>query len=538
MALRERLAVAAQVLQGASHATLPTMSRLQRLAFEEDIKGATVTAADVAELSAISQTIRWHPADADRILQVLEAKSENVLSKPSRRPMQNFVRFLQYLTATTWALLADSSVVAQTKQAAIINNLVAMMCLNPDEHTLKLATSLQLVATVGFQAALKLSPEEKANMKKEFKKALKRMVRRVDLPDSLYIKELLAPEEQQRANPEFYDAIKVGVSATPSFRSEDIERVAASFSCRYNAFTERSLALSSPSIDSSVLMMDCLRSVVQMLLVRNGDGGSGERRGDDLEIQYTSDRGARRTSIGSDRLRETLGLPIRRAETVITPIRRAETIDDAVVVLSEPSASVPDTLAPSEPEHKETTPDAVDEDRDGEAEAVADNRFAVALRDAAPAPSSSSPSLALLKALQDTRRGARGVRKRPAAQVEVNDVATDGEQSEEKVEAVTMTPNKKKVKVEVAKEDAGTVTPKAKTTPADKSTEKLKRRCAPRLDFEMSRNQILGRTGFAGPGQSTKFRFGAGMEFVNIEEAEKAARVWLDAEQKKQGMKP
>ena len=57
------------------------------------------------------------------------------------------------------------------------------------------------------------------------------------------------------------------------------------------------------------------------------------------------------------------------------------------------------------------------------------------------------------------------------------------------------------------------------------------------MDFEMSRNQILGRTGFAGPGQSTKFRFGAGMEFVNIEAAEKAARVWLNAEEKKQGMK-
>jgi hypothetical protein len=124
--------------------------------------------------------------------------------------MQNFVRFLQYLSETTWTLLADGSVVAQTKQTAIVNNLVTMMCLNPDEHTLKLATSLQLVATVGSQVALKMSPEEKGNMKKEFKKAHKRNARRVDLPDSLYIKELLAPEEQQRANPEFYDAIKVG----------------------------------------------------------------------------------------------------------------------------------------------------------------------------------------------------------------------------------------------------------------------------------------------------------------------------------------
>jgi hypothetical protein len=86
------------------------------------------------------------------------------------------------------------------------------------------------------------------------------------------------------------------VSATPSFRSQDIERVAESFSCRYNAVTEPSLALSSPTSDSIFLMMDCLRSVVQMLLARNGGGGSGERHGDLAAIVFARPWACRRSA--------------------------------------------------------------------------------------------------------------------------------------------------------------------------------------------------------------------------------------------------
>ena len=58
-----------------------------------------------------------------------------------------------------------------------------------------------------------------------------------------------------------------------------------------------------------------------------------------------------------------------------------------------------------------------------------------------------------------------------------------------------------------------------------------KRRCNPRVDFELSRNQILGRTGFAGPNESVKFRFGVGNEYKNLDAAKAAAKKWLREEQ-------
>ena len=61
------------------------------------------------------------------------------------------------------------------------------------------------------------------------------------------------------------------------------------------------------------------------------------------------------------------------------------------------------------------------------------------------------------------------------------------------------------------------------------------RRCKPRVDYELSRNQILGRTGLAGPSQSVKFRFGVGEQYKNLDAAKAAAEKWLREEQIKQG---
>ena len=73
----------------------------------------------------------------------------------------------------------------------------------------------------------------------------------------------------------------------------------------------------------------------------------------------------------------------------------------------------------------------------------------------------------------------------------------------------------------------------AKVTPI-KDPDK-KRRCNPRFDVELSRNQILGRTGLAGPRQSVKFRFGVGEQYKNLDVAKAAAKKWLREEQIKQG---
>ena len=68
-----------------------------------------------------------------------------------------------------------------------------------------------------------------------------------------------------------------------------------------------------------------------------------------------------------------------------------------------------------------------------------------------------------------------------------------------------------------------------------KKPDKIQRRCKPRLDYELSRNQILGRTGLAGPCQSVKFRFGVGTDYKNLDAANAAAKKWLREQQIKQG---
>lgn len=51
----------------------------------------------------------------------------------------------------------------------------------------------------------------------------------------------------------------------------------------------------------------------------------------------------------------------------------------------------------------------------------------------------------------------------------------------------------------------------------------------PRVDFEGSRDQYLGRTGLRGPGQSVSFRFGGGVraQYSSKEDAKRAAHEWL-----------
>ncbi len=46
---------------------------------------------------------------------------------------------------------------------------------------------------------------------------------------------------------------------------------------------------------------------------------------------------------------------------------------------------------------------------------------------------------------------------------------------------------------------------------------------------ELSRSQVLARTGFRGPGQNKTFRYGAGKAYATADEAKAAARAWLDS---------
>ena len=77
---------------------------------------------------------------------------------------------------------------------------------------------------------------------------------------------------------------------------------------------------------------------------------------------------------------------------------------------------------------------------------------------------------------------------------------------------------------------------KKKLDDVESPAKHLERKFPPRLDQETSRSQVLGRTGFKGPGQSVAFQYGAGKIFPSYKAAMKAAKDWLISERIRQGI--
>ena len=59
----------------------------------------------------------------------------------------------------------------------------------------------------------------------------------------------------------------------------------------------------------------------------------------------------------------------------------------------------------------------------------------------------------------------------------------------------------------------------------------------PFFSVERSRNQVMARTGFRGPGESVKFRYGGnGGDFADADAATYAAQCWVNEQRKIQGL--
>ena len=146
---------AASILQpGGSAERRAIQSRLQRLAFESELEAKPVTAPQIADLAQLVENIDWAPGDRELVVDALNAKEiDEGKKKVFRRPMQDYMSFMTYLCNRVWQLLDDKKISAPSKMDSIAMALVDMNCVNPDEHTLKLATSLCLCAMFGVDRA-------------------------------------------------------------------------------------------------------------------------------------------------------------------------------------------------------------------------------------------------------------------------------------------------------------------------------------------------------------------------------------------------
>ena len=96
-ALRARLMAAHTILMDANGDAKLKHSRLQRLAFANELGSAVLTPSQIADLSALAESIAWAPGDLEVILELLNAKAGGGSVTRRRRKMQDYLAFMDYI---------------------------------------------------------------------------------------------------------------------------------------------------------------------------------------------------------------------------------------------------------------------------------------------------------------------------------------------------------------------------------------------------------------------------------------------------------
>ena len=121
------------------------------------------------------------------------------------------------------------------------------------------------------------------------------------------------------------------------------------------------------------------------------------------------------------------------------------------------------------------------------------------------------------------------VMKRPAAAF-AHSADEDEDEDDERLLLKPM----KAMKAMKTKKGKKTAIPKVKATkivvkhPAGASVK-------PSYSIEWSRNQVLGRTGKKGPGESITFKYGPGCDYKDVKRAEGASKKWVEEQKLKLG---
>ena len=239
-ALRARLMAASTILDDATGDTKLKHSRLQRLAFANELGSAVLTPSQIADLSVLAESIAWAPGDLEIILELLDAKAGGGSVTRRRRQMQDYLAFMDYIGNRIWRQLGDKTISVPSKQDAIVMSLIEMKCVNPCEHTLKLATSLYLCAVHGMDRSIAMSSEEKGRAKALLKSSHKRHARKVTVAETEYVTKLEPPQQLMVSNRELLNAIMPTESVSPTINSADVHFVSSSFRCRDNGSSSAS----------------------------------------------------------------------------------------------------------------------------------------------------------------------------------------------------------------------------------------------------------------------------------------------------------
>jgi hypothetical protein len=526
-AMRARLLAADNILQTGDMdaANKVRFSKLQRVAFVSEVRNSQgVSAAQYADLSALALTVPWAPGDLNLVMAELEHRIDGIAlpQVQRRRSMQDYLAFLDYVSMATWTVLKSETASSATKLEILCQSLVDMYCVNPSEHTLKLASALYIVLVHSSDSAIAMSSEEKGVVKKTLKEAHKRLARRMaSFDNTLYVSCLGDVDSLRASNRLLHDAIFNGREPVVcQVDSVLVKSVFDSFQCRNNIAltTSTALAIPRPAVGEAMNMQMMLMSVMERMMdMQRGNNGSRRReQDDDIPISFSAD--APRS--GADSVRAALRLPTpsgdrEPAAETPSPIRRTVSFAESPHV-SEGRAS------------------AADLPSDGQAETLHIEVFerALAIPAATPAaPSPTPPTLAvaakpshsmLLLAAVALKKKAPKVMKRPAAAIAAD---PDGAAAKEALED-----EKEDEDVEILEEADAPATPRKKPAAALAESGTSKRRCPPRIDYELTRNNLLVRTGLKVPGQagSRSFGYGADKKYKDMKAAEVAAMEFIE----------
>ena len=96
------------MLPGVSAETRVMQSRLQRLAFVSELEAKPVTAPQIADLAQLVEKIDWATGDRELVVEALNAKATGESKRKNRRPMQDYMAFLNYMGNRVWRMLEES----------------------------------------------------------------------------------------------------------------------------------------------------------------------------------------------------------------------------------------------------------------------------------------------------------------------------------------------------------------------------------------------------------------------------------------------
>ena len=177
-----------------------------------------------------------------------------------------------------------------------------LRCPNPSAHTLKLATSLHLFCSFGFEAALNMSRADKGTEKETFKQELKRQSRNAIVEPQHYLLKLpLRPADLLREHPDLYGKIYDDVYGYPVQPPISVAKVIAicnTFGCRNNGQDRSVNALVvAPTQPNSAALQQLQQPGLDMMALMGGmmnfmqNMVASQNRRDDIPIDFSAPKG-------------------------------------------------------------------------------------------------------------------------------------------------------------------------------------------------------------------------------------------------------